>query len=167
MSLGAVQRVVRTLRRAEDGLLGALMLALVLIATAQIARRLLFNDGWVGAETLGRSLVLWIALLGALAATRDGRHVRIDLVQALGWPPLQVIAERIGSALAAVFCAGMAWFGLQLVWLERDGGGELLPGLPLWWSVLVIPFGFALMALRFVLCTVWPPAPAAVGEGGT
>lgn len=169
MSPGVVQRVVRALRRAEDGLLGALMLALVLIATAQIGRRLLFNDGWVGAETLGRSLVLWIALLGALAATRDGRHVRIDLVQALDWPRLKQLAERLGSALAAVFCAGMAWFGLQLVWLEREGGGELLPGLPLWWSVLVIPLGFGLMALRFVLCVIWPPTPGAVpataGEG--
>lgn len=166
-----MQRAVQTLRRIEDGLLGALMLALVLIATAQIGRRLLFNDGWVGAETLGRSLVLWIALLGALAATRDGRHVRIDLLQTLGRPRLQAAAERIGSALAALFCGGMAWFGLQLVWLERDGGGELLPGLPLWWSVLVIPLGFALMALRFALCVVWPPtttpALTPVGEGGT
>jgi TRAP-type C4-dicarboxylate transport system permease small subunit len=166
-----MQRAVQTLRRAEDGLLGTLMLALVLIATAQIGRRLLFNDGWVGTETLGRSLVLWIALLGALAATRDGRHVRIDLLQALGRPRLQRLAERFGSALAALFCAGMAWFGLQLVWLERDGGGELLPGLPLWWSVLVIPLGFALMALRFGLCVFWPPTPGPMpttaGEGGT
>ena len=53
--------------------------------------------------------------------------------------------------------------------LERDGGGELLPGLPLWWSVLVIPLGFGLMALRFVLCVFWPPTPgpvsATAGEG--
>jgi TRAP-type C4-dicarboxylate transport system permease small subunit len=156
-------RLLRGLRRGEDALLGGLMLLLVGIAVAQIARRLLFQDGWVGAETLARSLVLWVALLGALAATRDDRHVRIDLLQALPYPPLHAVARRLGSALAALFCAGMAWFGWQLVGLERDGGGDLLPGLPLWWSVLVIPAGFTLMALRFGVQTVWP---LATGEGG-
>lgn len=158
-------RAMRALRRIEDGVIGALMLTLVGIAVAQIGRRLLFNDGWIGAEALGRNLVLWVALLGALAATRDGRHVRIDLLQSLPYPRLQAHAARFGNAVAALFCAGMAWFGWQLVVLERDGGGELLPGLPLWWSVLVIPAGFALMALRFLLQVAWPVLTAAAERG--
>ncbi len=152
----------RGLHRAEDVLLGALLLSLVLLSSAQILRRTLFHDGWIGAESAGRALVLWIALLGALAATRQGRHVRIDL--AAKWLPeaWHATTERIASLVASIFCAVFAWFGWQLLLLEHEMGDVAFAGIPAWCLSAVIPAGFALMALRFSLQVIsGPPPPTA------
>ena len=150
---------VRWLRRAEDALLGVLLLSLVLLSSTQILRRALFEDGWIGAEAAGRSLVLWIALLGALAATREGRHVRIDIAE--HWLPRRwrELAERCAQAAAALVCAVLAWYGGQLVLLEREFPELVFAGIPGWWISLVIPFGFAMMSLRFALQTVLGAPP--------
>lgn len=156
-------RSLRWLRRAEDALLGVLLLALVVLSSAQILRRTLFQDGWFGAESAGRSLVLWIALLGALAATREGRHVRIDVAE--HWLPeaLRGPAARCAQAVAAMVCAVLAWFGAQLVLLEREFPEIAFAGIPGWWISAVIPFGFAMMSLRFALHSVFG-APVAEAD---
>lgn len=157
--------LARWLHRAEDALLGVLLLALVLLSSVQILRRTLFQDGWMGAEASARALVLWVALLGALAAAREGRHVRIDLAE--HWLPsrLQGALARTASALAALVCALLGWYGWQLVALEQDMGETTFAGLPAWWVSLVIPLGFGLMALRFALQTaLGAPAPAPLAD---
>jgi len=153
-----MRRLADLLWRVEQWLLGGLMLALVVLAVAQIARRLLFQDGWFGVEAVGRSLVLWIALLGALAATRERRHVAIDLWVGSRLPAgLRSGMHRLAHGLAGVFCAAMAWFGWNLLQLEREGAASLVSGIPMWWTVTVIPLGFALMALRFLVAAAGPP----------
>jgi TRAP-type C4-dicarboxylate transport system permease small subunit len=157
--------LTRWLHSAEDALLGVLLLALVLLSSVQILRRTLFQNGWIGAEASARALVLWVALLGALAANREGRHVRIDLVE--HWLParLQGALARTATAVAALVCALLGWYGWQLVMLEQEMSETTFAGLPAWWVSLVIPFGFGLMALRFALQTVLgAPSPASVPE---
>lgn len=154
------RQALRWLQRAEDSLLGGLLLGLVLLSSAQILRRALFQDGWIGAEAAGRGLVLWIALLGALAATREGRHVRIDLAAQRLSARWRALSERLASAIAGAFCCLLAWFGWQLLLLEREMGEVAFSAVPQWWITLVIPLGFALMALRFLLqSVVGPPSP--------
>ncbi len=151
-----LSRVQRIIQRAEDGLLALMMLSLVLLSSVQILRRLLFSDGWIDSETLGRNLVLWIAVLGALAATRERRHIAIDLFAALPDGPFRQTLQRFAFAVGAVGCAFLAWFGWGLLVLEWDSGTRLVSWLPSWLAVSVIPLGFALMALRFALQAVLP-----------
>lgn len=144
-------QAVTWLRRAEDGLLGTLLLGLVLLSSAQILRRALFQDGWIGAEAAGRGLVLWIALLGALAATREGRHVRIDLASSWLSARGRAVTDRLAALIACAFCIVFVWFGWQLLLLEREMGEMAFASVPNWWLTWVIPAGFALMAIRFLL----------------
>lgn len=156
--------MLRWLHRAEDALLGLLLLVLVALSSAQILRRTLFQDGWIGAESTARALVLWLALLGALAATRDARHVRIDIAE--HWLPARLGGPiaRLAAAIAASVCGVLGWYGWQLVLLEQEIGEQTFAGLPGWWVSLVIPFGFALMALRFALQSALGPPTAEAPE---
>nr|WP_282452710.1 TRAP transporter small permease [Lysobacter sp. CAU 1642] len=147
------------MRRAEDALLGGLLLGLVLLSSVQIFRRALFHEGWIGAEAAGRGLVLWIALLGALAATREGRHVRIDLAAHRLGSVAQAVLDRLAAALASAFCAVMGWLGWQLLLLEQEMGEVAFAGVPAWWISAVIPLGFGFMALRFALQVFFGPPP--------
>jgi TRAP-type C4-dicarboxylate transport system permease small subunit len=156
-----LQRARRALWRLEDGLLAALLLALVLLASAQVLQRWLLADGWSGAEPASRLLVLWIAVLGALAATREGRHVAIDALPRLLPARPRRVLWTLGQAFAALFCAAVAVYSAELVMLEREAPVLLFAGLSSWVAMLVLPLAFGLMALRFALSALLPPPPLA------
>ena len=50
----------------------------MLLAVAQIVLREAFSTGFVWADELLKLLVLWLAMVGSVAASRDNRHIRID-----------------------------------------------------------------------------------------
>ena len=154
---GRLAALQRGLRHIEDSVLALLMLALVLLASMQVLQRWLFDGGWSGAESATRLLVLWLAALGALAATRDGRQVAIDALPRLLAPRGRRIAWAIGQGFAALFCAAVAWFAVELVGFEMEADVELFAGVPSWVGMLVLPLAFGLMALRFALAAVAPP----------
>jgi TRAP-type C4-dicarboxylate transport system permease small subunit len=151
----------RILHRIEDGFLAFVLLVLVLLSASQIGMRLLLDSGWFWAEPASRILVLWLAMLGALAATREGRHIAIDALP-------RVLPERwrracwiVTQFFAATVCAALAWYCAQLVLLELEAPVPLFGAVPTWAGMLVLPFGFGLMALRFALSTLSPaPVPS-------
>lgn len=163
-----MNRLLRGLHRLEDGLLAALLLLLLLLAVGQIGLRWIADTGWLEGETVQRTLVLWIALLGALGAARERRHLALDLLPRL-LPPLgRRIVWALAQLIAAALCAVMAWYGWSLIELEREAPGVLFAGLPSWVGMLIIPFGFAVLVLRFLIAIVLgPPDEQAGAEAGS
>lgn len=161
-----MSRLLRNLHRLEDALLAGLLLLLLALAVAQIGLRWLADTGWIEGETVQRTLVLWIALLGALGAARERRHLSLDLLPRL-LPPLgRRIVWTLAQLIAAAVCAAMAWYGWSLIELEREAPGVLFAGLPSWVGMLIIPFGFAVLSLRFLIAVLLgPPRDAPVDEG--
>lgn len=155
-------RLLRGLHRAEDLLLAFLLGGLLLLALAQIGLRVFFNSGLEWAEPVGRMGVLWLALLGALGATRARRHIAIDALPRILPPRWHRLAWAIAQLAAAVICAMLAWYGWGMVQLEQEVPGLFVPGIPSWWPMLAFPVGFALMSVRFVLSAfAEPPEPGA------
>ncbi len=68
------------LHRLEDGMLVGLLLLLIGMAVAQIFLRNFLGSGILWGDALLRVAVLWIGLLGAMAASRRGAHIGIDVV---------------------------------------------------------------------------------------
>lgn len=157
-------RWLARLHRAEDGLLAALLGMLLLLSLAQIGLRLAFDTGLAWAEPLSRAGVLWLALLGALGATRGHRHIAIDALPRVLPPRARRVAWAIAHLSAAVCCAYLAWLGTGLVGFEREAPVPFVGPIPSWVPMLALPAGFGLMALRFVFSALAVPPPA--GEGG-
>jgi TRAP-type C4-dicarboxylate transport system permease small subunit len=154
-----MRALLRGLHRLEDGLLALLLLLLLALAVGQILLRWVADTGWLEGEVAQRTLVLWIALLGALGAARERRHLAIDLLPRLLPPLARRVAWGLAQLVAAGLCVAMAWYGWQLVELEREAPGPLFAGLPSWAGMLIIPFGFALLGLRCLLAAwLGPPA---------
>lgn len=160
-------RWLQRLHRAEDALLAGLLCALLLLAVLQILLRLLVDGGLAWAEPVSRTGVLWLAMLGALGATRSHKHIAIDALPRLLPPVLKRAAWAITQLAASVLCGAMAWFAVGLIMLEREAPVPFVAGVPSWVPMLVLPAGFGLMALRFLLAaTIPPPAEHEAGEGG-
>lgn len=151
MNLGGMIRRLDAIGRCvEDVLLATLLSAMILLAGWQIVQRNLLGGGMIWGDQLLRLLVLWLGLLGAMAASRDDRHIAIDLL-------LRFVAARFKPAMkvflhlfTAIICALLAWYCWSFVQMEREFATKVLGGLPAWWFELILPLGFGVMSLRYL-----------------
>lgn len=152
-----LDRLRRIVARTEDAVLALLLTGMILLAAAQIISRNLFSYGLIWGEPLLRVLVLWLALLGAMAASRDGNHIHIDVLPRFlpKWANRHV--RRVTDLFSALVCGLMAWHAARFVHDEWQGGLEMLADIPSWAFELIIPIGFGIMALRFLMHAVTGP----------
>lgn len=165
--MSAAARLKRGLHRAEDLILATALIVLVLLAAAQIGLRTLFDSGTIWLEPLLRTLVLWVAMLGAMIAAREGRHIGLDVFSRVLPRP----ALRVAHALAFLFAAGvsatLAWQSWRMVLDEYAIGTMAFASVPAWLAQAILPFALAVIALRLAIFALKPPpAPAAAGEAG-
>ena len=161
--MNRLSRAQEWLGRAEDVLLALLLGALIVGSCAQIALRNLFDAGpaWLG--PLLRYLVLWIGMLGALAAARRAEHTNVDVLSRLLPPGGRRVTGALTATFTGVVCALIAVHGTRLCMMERAAGTSAFADLPAWWFEASIPLCFGGMALRYAYRAVTellPPAPA-------
>ncbi|HBA64878.1 MAG TPA: TRAP transporter small permease [Methylococcaceae bacterium] len=146
-----LQRLFKGLRRLEDGILALVLTLMILLAIGQVLLRNIWGAGLDWADPLLRILVLWIALLGAMAATRDNNHISIDVLSKFLPPFLKIPALLIAHWFTAIICALLAWQGARLTLMDYQDATMAFASVPTWICQLIIPFGFGIMSLRFVL----------------
>lgn len=158
---GRVGRIIHGVRLVEDVLVVALVLAMILLAAGQILLRNFWGVGVVWADPLLRVMVLWVGLLGAMAATRHNNHITVDVLSRFLSPRLKRIGQWLTGLFASAVCAVLAWHGARFVAMEYEAGTLVFAGMPAWCCELIIPLGFGVMALRFLVVTVWPAPESA------
>lgn len=141
-------------RALETALLVILLSSLIALGSAQIVLRNFFSIGLNWADPLTRLIVLWLALLGALAASRDGRHIAMGALTQ--WLPKRVKAgaQVCADVFATVVSAALAWFSYEFVRDSREFGDTLLNDVPAWWLQSIMPVAFALIAYCYLVRTV-------------
>ncbi|MGD8908324.1 MAG: TRAP transporter small permease [Chromatiales bacterium] len=148
--LSLLKNLRNLLIRLEEGLLVLILSAMILLATWQILMRNLFDSGLFWADPALRMMVLWLALLGAIAATRDDRHIRIDILSSFLGVRVKAWVHAFNDLFSSLICGLIAWHGGRLVYFEWQDGTQLFGSLPTWLGESIIPLGFGIMALRFL-----------------
>lgn len=154
---GPLQRVLQRCERLgsllENLVLMLLLVAMILLAAAQILLRNVFDTGFILTDELPPILVLWLAMLGAVVASRDDRHITIDVLSRFLTPS----AQRAVHALVALFTAAVAgvvaWYSVIFVQgaYEYRAVDTVLDGLPAWIVQTILPLGFGLIAWRYLV----------------
>jgi C4-dicarboxylate transporter DctQ subunit len=141
----------RWLEHLEEGLVALLMAAMTLVTFGQVVARYAFNYSFVWALELNEVLFAWLIFIGMSYGVRVGAHIGIDAaVKQLG-----PRAARSVGMLATALCVGYALIvtvgGWRYVEKMMDVG-ILMQDLPVpqWLPRIVLPLGFALLALRFL-----------------
>lgn len=143
-------RSTRALHHAENGVVSVALVAMVLIPLAEIVLRRFAGRGITGATSIVQHLTLVVSFVGAAIAAREGRL--LSLATALFFKGRLRAIARVGSAgVAAAITAFLAAGSARFVMLERDAGGDLAYGIPLWVIQAALPVGFAAIAVRLVL----------------
>ena len=138
----------------ETTVLVSMLTAMMLVAVSQIVMREVFGSGLGWADELVRLMVLWLALVGSIAACRENRHIRIDaLSQVL--PDLAVNVFRVlVDIFAAVVCGIIAFQAWRYLQIEIEDGETVLGDIPAWIAHLVMPAAFALISYRFLVAAL-------------
>jgi TRAP-type C4-dicarboxylate transport system permease small subunit len=144
----------RAARALETWLIVAVLGGLILLGAAQIVLRNFFSFGFAWGDGVARLAVLWLGLLGALAASRDRRHITMGALARWLPPRVRTAAGILADAFGAAVSAALAWFSWAFVADSREFGDLLLGDLPAWWLQAIMPVAFALMAWQFAIAAV-------------
>ncbi len=147
-SLG--RRALGVFHKAEDLAVSVALAAMMILPLAELALRDVLTGGIPGAIPFVQHLTLWVGLLGATLAAREGKLVALATTSFMpaGW--LSRVAGAFSGLVGAMVCAILASGSLDLIGVERDLGSEIALGVPTWVAQLVLPFAFGLIALRLV-----------------
>ena len=135
----------------ENATLIGLLGLMVLLAGAQILSRNLLDLNLVGTDQLLRLLVLWVAMLGAVAASREGRHIRVDIVARWLPPRTRSAAYALTDLFTVAVCGVLAWQAGRFVLVEHASGALAFGALPGWIAQLILPVAFVLIGVRYVI----------------
>ena len=146
-----VSRLLQAIHRVETTILVLLLSAMIALAGTQILLRNLFDSGLSWSDPLLRVLVLWVGMLGAMIATQQDKHIRIDLLSRYISPAWRQYTARLNNLFSAIVCGLLAWHSGRFVYFEWQDGATLVNNIPIWIAEAILPFGFGVMTLRFAL----------------
>jgi len=152
-----VSGVLKAINKLEDWFLISMLATMVVLAVAQIFYRNVFGAGVVWIDPMLRVLVLWVAIAGAVVATRTDNHIRIDFFTKYFSTKACKYLRRIVYIFCAIICGTIAWHAVSFVQMDYEFGTIAFSNVPAWITELVIPIGFFLMAVRYVLLFISPP----------
>lgn len=145
----------RYLTKTEVVLASSALLLLLGLSLTQIVARNLFATGFPMADTISRHMVIYIAFFGAVLASEEQRHIKIDVLAA--WLSSQWKARlfRPLNLIGSIICYQ---FTLAAIDFWYDGWHYAAPG-DEWIAAmnLIIPLGFGLLTLHFLLATILGP----------
>jgi C4-dicarboxylate transporter DctQ subunit len=145
------ERVDETIERVERTLLVTFLGFMILVAFLQILLRNFFSTGLDWGDSLLRNLVLWVGFVGATLATKEGKHINIDIVSR--WLPS--LGKHIVMIIAHLFsffvCCALTYAALKFIKNEVEMGNRTFLNIPTWVPEMILPITFGLMTFRFGL----------------
>jgi len=150
----------RLLVRLETILLVMFLSLMVILAFAQVVLRNVWGGGFLWGDPLVRQMVMWSGFMGAAIAASQDRHISIDALAKFLKGRIKDLVHVITSLFAAVVCFYLAHAAWVFLLDEKQSGGELITGIPSWIGLAIIPFGFALITVHFVLNAIEHAADA-------
>jgi len=127
---------------------------MVFSSAGQIISRNLFGGGFAEADQFARLMVLWVAMLGAVAAARSDKHINVDVLSRILSKVNQVRVKVLIHLLSVAVCLVITVKSFQFIVAEFEAGSKAFASVPGWLAQSVIPFGFALISLHYLLLAV-------------
>lgn len=162
----AIEKLNSWIENAETVVLITVLGLMVLFAFLQVVLRNIFNEGILWGDILLRHLVLWVGFIGASLATREQKHINIDLFGRFLSDKWKNIARLVTNLFSVFICYLLADAGWKFVQNEQMMGTEVFAEIPAWYFQTIIPIGFFLMSFRFLVLSINNAAHMVMKEKG-
>ncbi len=140
-----------TLGRVEKFLIVVMLSGMILVAFLQIVLRNAFSTGISWGDPLVRYLVLWVGFIGASLATKEEKHITLEVFSRWFSANRAFYLKLVSQLVSAVICGLLTFAGWTFVQNEAQMGGVALLKIPIWIPQMIIPITFGLMTLRFLI----------------
>jgi TRAP-type C4-dicarboxylate transport system permease small subunit len=137
----------------EETFLCLLLSSMIILACLQIFLRFFFSGGISWADPFLRYMVLWAGMFGAAVATKNGKHISIDIISHLLPDNFKPWLQVVLNIFSAFVCGILTYAAIIFVRDEAMYGGRGLLHIPSWGLNLVFPLAFSIITLRFLILT--------------
>jgi tripartite ATP-independent transporter DctM subunit len=141
--------------RAETLVASLALGGIMVLPLAEIVSRKFFSHAITGSGAFASNLTLWLGMLGAAIAARDGKLLTLATGEFLPKGLVSSIAHVVSGGVGAMISTLFTMGGIALVKSDKEVGDLIAGTLPLWVADLAIPIGFGLIAFRLV----WKASP--------
>lgn len=167
-----IQSFLRFLHKVEDCFVGGILLILVFFSFIQLVLKNLptevtlwhsrytvlpfkwlidnIGTGFAWGDAFLRQLILWLAVLGAAVATRQDRHINIEIASKFLPKNWKTKIRIFTDAFTSVVCGLVVYSGVELVKSEIGAGSIAFANVPAWVMEMIIPIGFGIICLRYL-----------------
>ncbi len=157
--MSAIQSAVNGLDRVVAGLETAAVVVLVALLTAitfaQVAARYLLGDPIIWSEEAARYLFVWVSMIGAALAIREGGHFGLDLLIRRA-PALKPVLGPVVTAVTVVFLLILLKTGIDETKLAAMQFAMTFP-MRMQWAYLALPIGAGLMLFHVAVHVIRSP----------
>ena len=166
-------RFGRAIDAAEETLIAVTIAAMTLITFVNVVVRFGFNDNVLWALEMTSFLFAWLVLLGASYAVKKNAHLGVDALVNLFGPAGRRILGLIAGVLCIAYAALLLKGGWDYWWkfatkasflevndipmpgflhflADLTNDGEAYEKIPRYIPYFILPFGMALLTLRFL-----------------
>lgn len=148
--MGFIKKADRVWESIEEGILSITTILMSIMLVGNAISRYFFNRSWGFTEEIGKMGILVLTFMGLGYAARKKMHIEMSgFYDMMSWKVQRVVAIFINllSALVLLFCTYLA---IQYIFhLHTIQQVSTILRLPLYLTMLVIPFGFFLASIRY------------------
>jgi TRAP-type C4-dicarboxylate transport system permease small subunit len=128
-----------------------LFLGMTLLGFINVVVRYATHYSFAASEEVLTNGFLLLTVFGAAIAARRGEHLAVTLVHDALPKRLAQAAFILSVILSVLLLAASAWFSWATLMNQIDSGiRSYALGLPAWWYQIGLPFGFALIIIRYL-----------------
>ena len=140
--------------RLLKGLITVLMAALIVPVTMQILSRYTgVIPRYIWTEEIARFCFVWIILIGAMIAVRDGTHFDVDVLPHSANPTVEFASKLFANLAILLMALSFIWWGRDFFVLGSRQRSEIF-GLPMWMIYVAWPIAGVTWTV-FVIERIW------------
>ena len=137
--------------QAENRLASMALAGIMVLPLAEIVSRKFFGRSIQGSAAFASNLTLWLGMLGAAIAARDGKLLTLATGEFLPKGRVGAAAHIVAGAVGSMIATILALGSVALLNVDRAAGSTITEGVPTWIADLALPVGFGLIAVRLAL----------------
>jgi TRAP-type C4-dicarboxylate transport system permease small subunit len=139
----------------EAGVIVVLVCVLTAVTFAQVAARYVLGDPLIWSEEAARYLFVWVSMIGAALALREGGHFGLDLL-IRRVPALKPALGPMVTLVTSVFLVILLKTGIDETKLASVQFAMTFP-MRMQWAYLALPIGAGLMLFHVAVHVIRSP----------
>jgi len=143
-------RAAFLLARASEILATLLLISVTALNLTQVVGRYAFSIGFSWTEELMRYQMIWLMMLGSVAAVYRVEHMGIESLESMVAPRYGALVRSALYSVGAIFCLVVLVYGWPLA-LRNAGQVAPASGIPMIYPYMALPVGSALLLIQIGL----------------